>query len=278
MSITIKKLFQSTLPARGATSSRPRRRRPVRGFQSTLPARGATACGKRRNARMDYFNLRSPHGERHARPEGETGGGDISIYAPRTGSDNTVEWWEACCKDFNLRSPHGERRVALLKGVIAGGISIYAPRTGSDEKFRAYALLDLISIYAPRTGSDAGIPCAQRRQRHFNLRSPHGERPKGGEGRGKACKFQSTLPARGATHYGAGSGGAAGAISIYAPRTGSDDERGGIAGEVAEFQSTLPARGATTRRRACTGEPLNFNLRSPHGERQAPTLAEDAVK
>ena len=38
----------------------------IKRFQSTLPARGATACGRCRNARMDYFNPRSPHGERPA--------------------------------------------------------------------------------------------------------------------------------------------------------------------------------------------------------------------
>ena len=79
----------------------------------------------------------------------------------------------------------------------------------------------------------------------FNPRSPHGERPKGGEGRGKACKFQSTLPARGATCTVGDGGHSADAhfnprsphgerrrsimpfcpnvvISIHAPRTGSD--------------------------------------------------------
>ena len=55
--------------------------------------------------------------------------------------------------------------------------------------------------------------------------------------------FQSTLPARGATDSLADSSLQV-AISIHAPRTGSDDifhpQRVGNA-----FQSTLPARGAT---------------------------------
>ena len=100
---------------------------------------------------------------------------------------------------------------------------------------------------------------------HFNPRSPHGERPCRCQSRFTLLLFQSTLPARGATMsmsitiYPP-------SISIHAPRTGSDDERGGIAGEVdfnprsphgerhtfrcwllrlGIFQSTLPARGAT---------------------------------
>ena len=56
--------------------------------------------------------------------------------------------------------------------------------------------------------------------------------------------FQSTLPARGATHDDLGRLGGVG-ISIHAPREGSDP-----AGKVwlkacDSFQSTLPARGAT---------------------------------
>ena len=60
----------------------------------------------------------------------------------------------------------------------AGFISIHAPRTGSDEDFpEKYVILRDISIHAPRTGSDGGGA----------LRMAQGQ------------KFQSTLPARGAT-------------------------------------------------------------------------------
>ena len=79
-----------------------------------------------------------------------------------------------------------------------------------------------ISIHAPREGSDPCGACKISDRGNFNPRSPRGERhcpilP--------ACKprgrFQSTLPARGATW-------------------------GGIRGKKGgEFQSTLPARGAT---------------------------------
>ena len=127
-----------------------------------------------------------------------------------------------------------------------------------------------ISIHAPRTGSDPGRTAPTKMQSHFNPRSPHGERPKGGEGRGKACKFQSTLPARGATRL---------------TRAGSGTGR---------FQSTLPARGATCLQSAIerdvsisihaprTGSDAErwpllsglqyFNPRSPHGERRDGTL------
>ena len=61
-------VFQSTLPARGATSHRAVRAGLGIQFQSTLPARGATS------------------GRRSCRHQGA-----ISIHAPRTGSDPSAK-------------------------------------------------------------------------------------------------------------------------------------------------------------------------------------------
>ena len=56
---------------------------------------------------------------------------DISIHAPRTGSD-----------EIPSASPS------------AATISIHAPRTGSDHPRWEFFQADNISIHAPRTGSD----------------------------------------------------------------------------------------------------------------------------
>ena len=171
-------LFQSTLPARGATFRRFRRVLPL-GFQSTLPARGATgSC-------IELFDAR-----------------EISIHAPRTGSDDA----------------HRLHRLHRL----LDGISIHAPRTGSDQpSCRPRRSWHSISIHAPRTGSDKWTAFMSPPRGYFNPRSPHGERPVGESVTFTVTQFQSTLPARGAT-------GrdplvqAELAISIHAPRTGSD--------------------------------------------------------
>ncbi len=55
--------FQSTLPVRGATDAFAFVDNMVE-FQSTLPVRGATSTYVINPARMDYFNPRSPCGER----------------------------------------------------------------------------------------------------------------------------------------------------------------------------------------------------------------------
>ena len=59
-------LFQSTLPARGATVRRQGVTVVWTLFQSTLPARGATSLQNSQVISVIYFNPRSPHGERPA--------------------------------------------------------------------------------------------------------------------------------------------------------------------------------------------------------------------
>ena len=59
-----RRAFQSTLPARGATSREWREGTVNRVFQSTLPARGATHWGRWEADCCGHFNPRSPHGER----------------------------------------------------------------------------------------------------------------------------------------------------------------------------------------------------------------------
>ena len=102
-------LFQSTLPARGATG----RLNPLiedgGKFQSTLPARGATKQVKSEANTMI-----------------------ISIHAPRTGSDIARPPKVQNFLHFNPRSPHGERRSVAALQWRELRISIHAPRTGSD--------------------------------------------------------------------------------------------------------------------------------------------------
>ena len=168
----------------------------------------------------------------------------ISIHAPRTGSDGISRARRCAILPFQSTLPARGATGSCIELFDAREISIHAPRTGSDDAHRLHRLLDGISIHAPRTGSDQPS-CRPRRSWHsisihaprtgsdkwtafmspprgyFNPRSPHGERPVGESVTFTVTQFQSTLPARGAT-------GrdplvqAELAISIHAPRTGSD--------------------------------------------------------
>ena len=146
------------------------------GFQSTLPARGATISGT---------------------PYKQTS--DISIHAPRTGSDpfSVPTCWNGT--HFNPRSPHGERRWKTNDCFAVGKFQSTLPARGA-------------------TRSALGIT---RKQADFNPRSPHGERPLTVFFPTCGKLFQSTLPARGATNIILLCSPLI-TISIHAPRTGSD--------------------------------------------------------
>ena len=167
-------------------------------FQSTLPLRGATRMG-----RSPFVWTR------------------ISIHAPLTGSDCMGVSVGFVRRDFNPRSPYGERRLIVfcpgnkngfqstlpLRGATCTWsfsfkqqiISIHAPLTGSDRWRSLHVNHKIISIHAPLTGSDFQCGRMVAFTKHFNPRSPYGERPRYGL-RHKAAIL----------------------ISIHAPLTGSD--------------------------------------------------------
>ena len=214
--------------------------------------------------------------------------------------------------NFNPRSPHGERPERSPLIFSSRTISIHAPRTGSDQlhSTRTPPRRD-ISIHAPRTGSDRVRPGGTEEQKYFNPRSPHGERrnptgsgiserhfnPRSPHGERPALtaavssgeKFQSTLPARGATLRADGSKSG---YTHFNPRSPHGERQVILIvwACASLFQSTLPARGATHQGVLCrckvrkisihaprTGSDLRwlrtarrslyFNPRSPHGER-----------
>ena len=213
--------FQSTLPARGATTS-----------SAVLPCiapnfNPRSPHGERRQQQKGlgkgfHFNPRSPHGERRKKHPGIELQILISIHAPRTGSDGFPFRFDcsAFC-DFNPRSPHGERHGNTGGDVRPAIISIHAPRTGSDGRgivpfpqiliFQStlpargatllcfhLLLVGVISIHAPRTGSD---PCRVLLGSGVEI-SIHAPRT----GSDVRCQFRLELID----------------ISIHAPRTGSD--------------------------------------------------------
>ena len=212
------------------------------------------------------FNPRSPHGERRAVKSLSGATNEISTHAPRTGSDTRTERQGAEAMHFNPRSPHGERRgrgcfsdgkvcrfqptlpargatVAPLQRVAHVLISTHAPRTGSDDQgadtYESFA----ISTHAPRTGSDVLLCCVCRSPRHFNPRSPHGERLR-------------------SVNFGRSDG------KDFNPRS-PHGERRIAAGKCPFLLNFNPRSPHGERRSARPGRPTtaHFNPRSPHGER-----------
>ena len=125
-------------------------------FQSTLPARGATAGVFRQcSIRPAHFNPRSPHGERRSIYADVIPTENISIHAPRTGSDTRMRYLEG-------------RSVR---------ISIHAPRTGSDRSAALNALTKTaFQSTLPARGATRRSGGKTAWSNNFNPRSPHGER------------------------------------------------------------------------------------------------------
>ena len=192
------------------------------------------------------FNPRSPDGERrsdhcrcHYRPE-------ISIHAPRMGSDlsndcknsftplfqSTLPGWGATLTRifrhststyFNPRSPDGERRVAIPCWMYYG------------TEFQSTL---------PGWGATRDTPKSGRLPYNFNPRSPDGER---------LYVLPRPLPCE---H-----------ISIHAPRMGSDHLYCEVMMMTADFNPRSPDGERPAQPAAPRTRPAHFNPRSPDGER-----------
>ena len=126
-------LFQSTLPARGATTAK-LKMLDSELFQSTLPARGATRA---LNVGLAV--------------------GSISIHAPRTGSDETFRSAGRSTAPFQSTLPaRGATRRAHARN---GGKQFQStlPARGAPPRGGRTRRRNGISIHAPRTGSDVSL-------------------------------------------------------------------------------------------------------------------------
>ena len=168
-------LFQSTLPLRGAkiadiadaVNATISIHAPLTGsdilalrtlqrhyiFQSTLPLRGATVFLPPFFPPFDYFNPRSPYGERPA---------DRIAARRRPGFQSTLP----------LRGATKRDQVERIKFQFQSTL----PLRGATCARQKYFKKTQISIHAPLTGSDSNPKTPGCGPSHFNPRSPYGER------------------------------------------------------------------------------------------------------
>ncbi len=170
--------FQSTLPVWGATPMQiPLPVRPI-DFNPRSP------CGERQLPALQrgtdgHFNPRSPCGERHFNDVYSVLLDDISIHAPRVGSDLTNGVSAMSTPLFQSTLPVWGATGFYGRRFFPDGISIHAPRVGSDPYG---ACPD-----CPRWNFNPRSPCRERQprwghctrpKRNFNPRSPCRERPR----------------------------------------------------------------------------------------------------
>ena len=279
-------------------------------FQSTLPARGATSFDARTRA-AQAISIHAPRTGSDRSPSGQLTAQLFQSTLPARGATGGVSEHHRAPLNFNPRSPHGERPFALQNRALfvqfqstlpARGatqqparasqqpvISIHAPRTGSDDFACAGFLRRLgISIHAPRTGSAAraasrrqsrqqfqstlpargatALKYVQRQPRIFQSTLPARGATQPPAEHASGQQFQSTLPARGATASDSSSAGIP-TISIHAPRTGSDQSRQPEPAAASNFNPRSPHGERQCRSESKVSSNKYFNPRSPHGER-----------
>ncbi len=145
-------VFQSTLPMRGATTTRCSTT-GIRIFQSTLPMRGATLL-KEVGVNVADFNPRSPCGERPGRARMTADRRVISIHAPHAGSDQ-AETILVICLWISIHAPHAGSDTS--SGQITWSGSAFQstlPMRGATRKKKPATTETPISIHAPHAGSD----------------------------------------------------------------------------------------------------------------------------
>ena len=157
-------IFQSTLPMRGATAFRLADNKvaefqstlPMRGatqasfedlmwfvFQSTLPMRGATNRPCCIAPCLNYFNPRSPCGERRKDASRKQGVGDFNPRSP-CGERRLLDVVKTKLNDFNPRSPCGERQKELY--VLYDDFD-FNPRSPCGERRRFHRLFSFLHLF-----------------------------------------------------------------------------------------------------------------------------------
>ena len=191
------------------------------------------------------FNPRSPHGERLV---GMSLGSAVRHFNPRSPHGERRSLGQRCPYRFNFnpRSPHGERHASCACHARAQGFQSTLPARGATAAYLSNIASTLVfQSTLPARGAtrhSAHSGCACKFQSTLPARGATLTPPPAPL---TAALFQSTLPARGATRMWSASS-MYWAISIHAPRTGSD-----CASEIA------------------LSVQHHFNPRSPHGERPA---------
>ncbi len=238
--------FQSTRPARGATSKIDVARW-FHWFQSTRPARGATQPQAARRLSAPFQSTRPARGATAHIYGSLTGELQFQSTRPARGATTRVSgrWVEKVC--FNPRAPRGARHSLSDRLQAIFLFQSTRPARGATSVRRKSMWLITVSIHAPRAGRDVVFDGKGRVLLRVSIHAPRAGRdhwtfPKGGWEPG----FQSTRPARGATESPAASLESA-----------------------CLFQSTRPARGATPSS-PLKRVPHKVSIHAPRAGRDAP--------
>ena len=113
----------------------------LQAFQSTLPARGATSAATPIETVSVSISIHAPRTGSDSRRRLSAAPAPISIHAPRTGSDENAFDGRVLIGHFNPRSPHGERR--FPGGQYGEHYAYFNPRSPHGERLRKVTILSI---------------------------------------------------------------------------------------------------------------------------------------
>ena len=147
--------FQSTPPARGATSSPSSRWSTVPNFNPRPPRGGRPPWDSAASPSASNFNPRPPRGGRRCSPCRVHPNTNISIHAPREGGDVIPLRIPKMQGDFNPRPPRGgRRRLHRQRRCRHSSFQSTPPARGATQRRGIQRRILRISIHAPREGGD----------------------------------------------------------------------------------------------------------------------------
>ena len=172
----------------------------VQVFLSTLPARGATGNSISLGPRVSYFYPRSPRGERLTNGDKIRSMSNISIHAPREGSDITGSRFSSSLTRFLSTLPaRGATHFLLDDNPSLDEFLSTLPARGATTWSKDDYMRQLFLSTLPARGATHGPAAQTGGPAHFYPRSPRGERRPDTKMQTYWTQFLSTLPARGAT-------------------------------------------------------------------------------
>ena len=148
----LRRQFQSTLPARGATNHNSRS-----SYACHISIHAPRTGSDPRDAthlHQHHISIHAPRTGSDSPDESRERNRPISIHAPRTGSDGTRRSSCGSRSNFNPRSPHGERRACKAQLSATCQFQSTLPARGATSCRLRISDGWRISIHAPRTGSD----------------------------------------------------------------------------------------------------------------------------
>ena len=187
-------MFQSTLPARGATHDCTVDVAGIALFQSTLPRGERLASQALIQRWYECFNPRSREGSDRSSLATVTPCDSVSIHAPARGATLPTAVASSCVMRFNPRSRRGERPCHRTQSPVHGRCFNPRSREGSDAHLAMRVTATAVSIHAPARGATSVAVDGVIGSRCFNPRSREGSDMRLHGCTATCTMFQSTLP------------------------------------------------------------------------------------